>query len=367
MVPRIEATNLGKNLGGRWALRRIDLRVGEGEVVGIVGANGAGKSTLLKTLSGLLHPDEGSYRVHGSMASLLEVGSGFHPDLSGRENAYLRGVLLGMSRNQVAELLPAIAEFAGVADRLDEPVKFYSSGMQLRLGFSVAAHLPADVLVVDEVLAVGDAAFQAKSLSFIESNWRSSGRSVVYVAHQLSQVRRLCDRVLWLEDGLLRMDGPADAVCDAYLASQIDATAWPEASVRPGLGDVRSTELRLEGPWVTGTPARLTVTWSMSKPASAKNLDVRLSVERIDGSALTLWSSLQSGWVLNESATGCALELPELGLSSGRYRIHLRLFRNGLLEDEVPNAGQIEVQHGLWQGRDYPTPRPMALQPQRWS
>lgn len=364
--PRIEATNLGKNLGGRWALRRLDLRVHEGEVVGIIGANGAGKSTLLKTLSGLLHPDEGSYSVRGSMASLLEVGTGFHPDLSGRENAYLRGVLLGMRRSQVTALLPQIADFAGVADRLDEPVKFYSSGMQLRLGFAVAAHLPADVLVVDEVLAVGDAAFQAKSLAFIESAWRSSGRSVLYVAHQLGQVRRICDRVLWLDHGVARMEGPADAVCDAYLASQLGtSTAWPEAAARPGLGDVRATELQLDGPWITGQPARARAAWSGT--ASAEGLDVRLSVERSDGSSVTLWSSLQSGCVLDSEATSVELFLPELALSSGPYLVHLRIFRHGLLQDEVQFAGSFDVQHGLWQGQDYPTPRPMALQPQRWS
>lgn len=364
--PRIEATNLGKNLGGRWALRRLDLRVLEGEVVGIIGANGAGKSTLLKTLSGLLHPDEGSYTVRGSMASLLEVGTGFHPDLSGRENAYLRGVLLGMPRSQVAELLPQIAEFAGVADRLDEPVKFYSSGMQLRLGFAVAAHLPADVLVVDEVLAVGDAAFQAKSLAFIESAWRANGRSVLYVAHQLGQVRRVCDRVVWLDQGVVRMEGPADDVCDAYLASQLATTiSWPDATSRPGLGEVRALELQLDGPWITGQAAKARVAWTGS--ASADGLDVRLSIERSEGSTVTLWSSLLSGCALDPAANSAVLTLPELALSSGHYVVHLRLFRRGLLQDEVPFAGRIDVEHGSWQGQDYPTPRPMALQLQRWA
>lgn len=365
MSPRIQAVNLGKNLGGRWALRRLDLQLNEGEVLGIIGANGAGKSTLLKTLSGLLHPDEGSYRVRGSLASLLEVGTGFHPDLSGRENAFLRGALLGLSRAEVDALLPEIAAFAGVTDRLDEPVKYYSSGMQLRLGFSVAAHLPADTLIVDEVLAVGDAAFQAKSLSFLESTWRASGRSVVYVAHQLNQVRRLCDRVMWLDHGVLRMEGSADEVCDAYLASQLEApTAWLEPQGRPGLGGVRAAQLQPEGPWVTGKPALVRVAWDAQQPLGP--IDLRISVERPDGSAVTLWSSLHSG--LTEPRSGEAiLELPELALSGGSYVLHLRLFADGLLHDEVRNAGRIDVASAPWKGIDYPTPRPMALQIQRWS
>ncbi|MBM3433496.1 MAG: ABC transporter ATP-binding protein [Bacteroidetes bacterium] len=365
MSPRIEAVNLGKQLGGRWALRRLDVHVNEGEVLGIIGANGAGKSTLLKTLSGLLHPDEGSYRVRGSLASLLEVGTGFHPDLSGRENAFLRGALLGLSRREVEVLLPRIAEFAGVADRLDEPVKYYSSGMQLRLGFSVAAHLPADTLIVDEVLAVGDAAFQAKSLTFLETSWRAAGRSVVYVAHQLNQVRRLCDRVLWLDHGTLRLEGHADEVCDAYLASMLEAPEeWPDAAARPGLGGVRATALHVDGTWSTGSPAQLRVEWTGA--AADTGLDLRISLERPDASALTLWSSLNSGWMPN-GASCATLTLPELALSSGTYLMHLRVFVDGLLHDEVRNAARVVVQPGAWQGFDYPTPRPMALQTQRWS
>lgn len=364
--PRIETSNLGKNLGNRWVLRRIDLRLEEGEILGVIGANGAGKSTLLKTLSGLLHPDEGSYRIKGSMASLLEVGTGFHPDLSGRENAFLRGALLGLSRAEVRELLPIVTEFAGVSDRIDEPVKYYSSGMQVRLGFALAAHLPADVLVVDEVLAVGDAAFQAKSLAFLESTWRQSARSVVYVAHQLPQVRRLCDRVLWLDQGLIRMEGPADAVCDAYAASQKSISPeWAEPERRRGQGKVRATALSIQDQWVTGGTAKLQLHWKESAPS--ENLDLRISVEAADGSAISLWSSLQSGKSIASSQLEAHLTLSELGLSSGDYLLHLRLFADGLLQDEVLGASTLTVVQGLWKGLAYPTPRPMALQSQDWN
>ncbi|MFZ9732152.1 MAG: ABC transporter ATP-binding protein [Schleiferiaceae bacterium] len=362
---RIRTENLGKNLGGRWALRRLDLQVAPGEVVGIIGANGAGKSTLLKTLSGLLHPDEGSYEVHGRMASLLEVGTGFHPDLSGRENAYLRGALLGISRAEVRELLPHAAAFAGLEDRLDEPVKYYSSGMQVRLGFALSAHLPAEILLVDEVLAVGDAAFQAKSLAFLESQWRANGRSVVYVAHQLHTVRRICDRVLWLEHGILRMEGSAEAVCDAYLAQAVGRSlTWPEPQLRPGRGELRAVALELGPNWQTGAPAELRATWQGTSEGA---IDVRIRVARTDGAPLTVWSSLGSGAKLSGTDGSAVLKLPELALSRGAYRLQLRLYSDGILQDEVSDAADLEVADGLWQGQEYPLPRPMVLQPQSWS
>lgn len=361
---RIHAENLGKQLGGRWALRKLDLSVRAGEVVGIIGANGAGKSTLLKTMSGLLHPDEGSYRIHGRMASLLEVGTGFHPDLSGRENAYLRGALLGISRSEIQQILPVAAEFAGITDRLDEPVKYYSSGMQVRLGFALSAHLPAEILLVDEVLAVGDAAFQAKSLDFMESHWKSEGRSILYVAHQLHTVRRICDRVLWIEGGMLRMEGSADQVCDAYLErATAQPLAWPLAKDRAGLGGIRAQHLDVEGDWITGNPASVRVVWTGSVHGTA---DVRLSVARSDGSPLTLWSSLQSGLEKPAAAGSATVRIPELALSQGTYTLHLRLFVDGILHDEVRDAAVVHVGLGPWKGREYPTPRPMALQDQFW-
>ena len=361
---RIHAENLGKQLGGRWALRKLDLSVRAGEVVGIIGANGAGKSTLLKTLSGLLHPDEGSYRIYGRMASLLEVGTGFHPDLSGRENAYLRGALLGITRGEIQQILPVAAEFAGISDRLDEPVKYYSSGMQVRLGFALSAHLPAEILLVDEVLAVGDAAFQAKSLDFMESHWKSEGRSILYVAHQLHTVRRICDRVLWIEGGILKMQGPADEVCDAYTERAMAQTvAWPSAAERGGPGGIRAQQLDVEGDWTTGNPASVRVVWDGSAHGTA---DIRLSVARSDGAPLTLWSSLQSGLEKPAEAGSATVRIPELALSQGAYTLHLRLFVDGILHDEVRDAAVIHVAHGLWQGQVYPTPRPMALQEQHW-
>ena len=190
-----------------WALREISFDVGQGEVVGLIGRNGAGKTTLLKLLSRITRPTEGFAEVRGRVGSLLEVGTGFHPELTGRENIFLSGAILGMSRKEILRKHEAIVEFAEVARFLDTPLKHYSSGMQMRLAFSVAAHLEPEILFVDEVLAVGDMAFQKKCLGKMEEVSRS-GRTIVFVSHQMNQIRRLCERVLWFDAGRLRESGP---------------------------------------------------------------------------------------------------------------------------------------------------------------
>jgi len=229
----------------------------------------------------------------------------------------------------------------------------------------VAAHLPADTLIVDEVLAVGDAAFQAKSLTFLETSWRASGRSVLYVAHQLGQVRRLCDRVIWLNQGLCELEGPADLVCDAYLENQRQIKVkWAEPTSRSGIGDIRASSICFEGKWVTGQTAILRVNWTSDLPTCP--LDIRIRLERIDGNDVTVWSSLFSGSTLLSNRNEAILELPNLSLSSGTYIVHLRILKDGLLQDDVKNAGTIEVLYGKWQGLDYPMPRPMCLQTQKW-
>src|ERR1700691_5237027 len=186
-----------------WALRDVSLDIEQGEVVGLIGRNGAGKTTLLKLLSRITRPTEGFAEVRGRVGSLLEVGTGFHPELTGRENIFLSGAILGMSRKEILRKHEAIVEFAEVARFLDTPLKHYSSGMQMRLAFSVAAHLEPEILFVDEVLAVGDMAFQKKCLGKMEEVSRS-GRTIVFVSHQMNQIRRLCERVLWFDAGRLR-------------------------------------------------------------------------------------------------------------------------------------------------------------------
>jgi lipopolysaccharide transport system ATP-binding protein len=201
-----------------WALRSVSFQIKRGEVVGIIGRNGAGKSTLLKLLSRITAPTEGRIRIDSRIASLLEVGTGFHQELTGRENIFLNGAILGMTRAEIVRKFDAIVEFSEIEKFLDTPVKRYSSGMYVRLAFAVAAHLEPEILIVDEVLAVGDAAFQKKCLGKMGS-FAKSGRTVLFVSHNLEAVRTLCQRGVWLKDGRLHKDGKADEILDAYFKS----------------------------------------------------------------------------------------------------------------------------------------------------
>jgi len=202
-----------------WALQDLSFTLGKGEVVGIIGRNGAGKSTLLKLLSRITEPTLGSIRLQGRISSLLEVGTGFHPELSGRDNIYLNGSILGMTRAEIDARFDEIVSFAGVERFLDTPVKHYSSGMYVRLAFAVAAHLETEILIIDEVLAVGDSRFQEKCLGKM-NDIASSGRTVLFVSHNMDAVLRLCQRVLWLDEGRLLMDGPVSEVVAKYLSDR---------------------------------------------------------------------------------------------------------------------------------------------------
>src|SRR3989440_6554295 len=203
-----------------WALKDVGLEVREGEVLGIIGRNGAGKTTLLKILSRITRPTTGWAEIYGRVGSLLEVGTGFHPELTGSENTFLSGAILGMSKKEIARKFDEIVAFAELEKFIDTPVKHYSSGMYVRLAFAVAAHLEPEVLLVDEVLAVGDINFQKKCLGKMNEVSRA-GRTVVLVSHQLNQTRRLCHRVVWIDDGSVRQDGPTHEVDSAYESAML--------------------------------------------------------------------------------------------------------------------------------------------------
>ncbi len=202
-----------------WALRDISFTVNEGEVLGIIGRNGAGKSTLLKLLSRITEPTEGRAILRGRVASLLEVGTGFHPELSGRENIYLNGAIMGMNRAEVARKFDEIVEFSGTEKFIDTPVKRYSSGMRVRLGFAVAAHLEPEILIIDEVLAVGDAEFQKRCLGKMGEVARA-GRTILFVSHQMPMVQRLCHRALLLKEGGVEQEGEVDEIVELYFREQ---------------------------------------------------------------------------------------------------------------------------------------------------
>ena len=230
-----------------WALRDVSLEVQEGEVLGVIGRNGAGKSTLLKILTRITTPTSGRAEIRGRVGSLLEVGTGFHPELTGRENVFLNGSVLGMKQREIQAKFSEIVEFAGVEQFIDTPVKRYSSGMSVRLAFAVAAHLEPEILLVDEVLAVGDAEFQRRCLGRME-DLSQSGRTVLFVSHQMQAVAQLCDRAIWLEKGEIVRDGPSADVVAEYLQSGLgggSSREWPDLETAPGDELVRLRSARV--------------------------------------------------------------------------------------------------------------------------
>ena len=229
-----------------WALDGVSFEVEQGTTFGLVGENGSGKSTMLKCLAKILRPDRGSIEVEGKVSALLELGAGFHPELSGRENVYLNGSILGLSKKQLESRFDEIVEFAGIERFIDMPVKNYSSGMYVRLGFSIAINVDPDILLVDEVLAVGDEQFQRRCLERV-SELREQGKTIVVVTHSLNTVRTLCDAALWLDHGKVRALGSAGEVADAYLSEvHVDREAdGAGGGTRWGSGDVRLTEFEL--------------------------------------------------------------------------------------------------------------------------
>ncbi len=238
-----------------WALKDVSFEIKRGEVVGVIGRNGAGKSTLLKILSRITEPTEGVADIHGRVASLLEVGTGFHPELTGRENIYLNGAILGMKRVELDRKFDEIVAFAEVEKFIDTPVKHYSSGMYVRLAFAVAAHLEPEILLVDEVLAVGDATFQKKCLNKMQDVGRH-GRTVLFISHNMPAITRLCPRTILLNEGRVVSDGPSHQVVSVYLQSSVGTRAareWPDQSKAPGnsIVQLRAVRVRAEDGQIT--------------------------------------------------------------------------------------------------------------------
>lgn len=230
-----------------WALRHVSFEVPRGEIIGIIGPNGAGKSTLLKILSRITEPSEGRVEIHGRVGSLLEIGTGFHPELTGRENAYLSGALLGMRKMEIDRKLGEIIAFAEIEKFADTPVKHYSSGMYVRLAFAVAAHLEPEILIVDEVLAVGDVAFQRKCLNKME-DVRQHGRTILFVSHNMQAITRLCSRAVLISDGGIQHDGPAAETAGKYLMASVKTSGecvWSEPLSAPGDGVARLRKVRV--------------------------------------------------------------------------------------------------------------------------
>src|SRR5262249_49377212 len=336
----------GGNMEEFWALRNVGFAVRPGEVVGIIGRNGAGKSTLLKVLSRITRPTSGEVRLRGRVGSLLEVGTGFHPELTGRENIYLNGSVLGMSRREVERKVDEIVAFSEVERFLDTPVKRYSSGMYVRLAFAVAAHLEPEILIVDEVLAVGDAGFQKKCLGKMNEVGRQ-GRTVLVVSHNMAAVRALCRRGIVLRRGELVFDGEVESAVKHYLAYLHDTAgqAFGDNPERSGSGAVRLTAVGLldeAGEPVTdpvaGRPATVKLTYQ--NPSGVRRLDVVMTIYNHLGVAVTNFDTRVAGTEIDDLGAGgeigCAL--PRLPLPVGEYRVAVALFAGRETADLVPNA-----------------------------
>jgi lipopolysaccharide transport system ATP-binding protein len=346
-----------------WALRNLDIGIESGEVVGLIGHNGAGKSTLLKVLSRITEPSEGYADVTGRVGSLLEVGTGFHPELTGRENIYLNGSILGMRRAEIDARFDQIVDFADIERFLDTPVKRYSSGMSVRLAFAVAAHLEPEILLVDEVLAVGDASFQRKSLAKM-NEVAKQGRTVVFVSHNLAIIQALCERVVLLEHGQVMADGPVRSTIDSYLR-QLESAASDDLlqrTDREGRGydeslikriEVREREGGNSGVVVGGRPVRIVVYITKVLQTMECQLTV---VDSLGQPVMTMDSEISSAQDVRDGELGPRIEceIAELPLLPGRYRLDVLLKGNAHIQDGLQAAGFFDVEAGVMEGRPIP-------------
>lgn len=319
-----------------WALRDVSLRVEPGEVVGVIGRNGAGKTTLLKILSRVTEPSAGWAEICGSVGSLLEVGTGFHPELTGRENIYLNGAILGMGRQEIGRKFAEIVAFAEVAEFLDSPLKHYSSGMQTRLAFAVAAHFEPEILVVDEVLAVGDLAFQKKCLGKMDEVARA-GRTIIFVSHQMNQIRRLCSRVLWIDSGRLRMDGSTPEIVSSYESAMSRGESGERPETRDSDAKTRFVKWHLEYPAGTANPYYLD---SLGEVTVHFDLRVRDRLKRghhgvalFSASRELIWGRAIDGLRLEPGLHRISYTFPYLPLRPGPYFWQVSLWQEHELFD----------------------------------
>jgi lipopolysaccharide transport system ATP-binding protein len=350
-----------------WALEDVSLEVREGEVLGLIGRNGAGKTTLLKILSRITRPTVGWAEIYGRVGTLLEVGTGFHPELTGRENTFLSGAILGMSKREINRKFDEIVAFAEIDKFIDTPVKHYSSGMYVRLAFAVAAHLEPEILLVDEVLAVGDAAFQRKCLGKM-SDVSRQGRTIVFVSHNMAALRRLCTRAIWLDGGQVMKNGDAGEVVDHYLQKNTESnleSAWTDDLTAPGDGRVRLRKVRVipqtnSGDLITvHTPLRIEFIYRNYVPGAVLNVSMLLNnLEEVCVFATASdFAPRPAGQIRH------TVEIPGDFLNAGAYYVNLLivkdastgiLFQNNVVAFDVLEGEVV----GNWYGRPPGAVRP---------
>jgi lipopolysaccharide transport system ATP-binding protein len=368
---RAFAGNDGNGADRIWALRDVDFEVRNGEVLGIIGRNGAGKSTLLKILSGITEPTAGYADIYGRVGSLLEVGTGFHMELTGRENIFMNGALLGMKRSEIKRKFDEIVAFAEIEKFLDTPVKRYSSGMYMRLAFAVAAHLDPEILIVDEVLAVGDAAFQKKCLGKM-GRVAQEGRTVLFVSHNMLAVQNLCDRAIWLQEGRIVDNGRPAPIVSRYLQTAFSAVTerlWPDIAAAPGNDKVRLRRARVRP--VDGSPENaITVRTDFQLEFEYWNLQpgahLNLSLHVYNEQGIMVFNAVptdETQWQGRPFPAGLfrdVCHIPGNLLNDGMYRVELLIVRDDttviyrhddiLLFDVQDTVDMRGAWYGKWSG-----------------
>ncbi len=343
-----------------WALQDVNFEIMKGEVVGIIGRNGAGKSTLLKILSQITPPTTGEIKIHGRVGSLLEVGTGFHLELTGRENIFLNGAILGMKKEEIVKKFDEIVKFAGVEKFLDTPVKYYSSGMYVRLAFSVAAHMETDILIVDEVLAVGDMEFQKKCLGKMGEVSKGEGRTILFVSHNMSAIKNLCQKVILLESGRIIDSGKTSSVIQNYIKvstnKDITTKLALESTHRTGRGQTKFTGIKLKdnnnneiANGISGQQLDIVLNYE-SKNSQPLQYPYRIGIAFYDTSGQVLFNCATEVASKNTSDLNPNGEIhctiPCLPLSQGEYLVTLFIEINGEIEDWIQKALTLNVYNG---------------------
>ena len=343
-----------------WALKDINIDVAQGEILGIIGKNGAGKSTLLKLLSRVTSPTTGVIKSRGRIASLLEVGTGFHPELTGRENVFLNGAILGMRKAEIAERLDEIVEFSGCEKYIDTPVKRYSSGMRVRLAFAVAAHLEPDILVVDEVLAVGDAEFQKKAIGKMKDISSGEGRTVLFVSHNMASIQNLCTRVVLLHNGMIDMIGETESVINYYLKKFRNAEIASDLNNRKdrdGSGFLKFTSFWFEDMAnqekisliPSGFAFRMLLKITNTTNKRLKHIRVSVGIDDDQARRITILSNELTNQMIEfepEETKSIVIQVPVNPFQAGNYHFTLFASVNEEVADWVKNAGSFEVENG---------------------
>ncbi|HPG55836.1 MAG TPA: polysaccharide ABC transporter ATP-binding protein [Candidatus Enterocola sp.] len=318
-----------------WALKNIDFKVEQGDVIGIIGKNGAGKSTLLKLLSRVTMPTTGTIKARGRIASLLEVGTGFHPELTGRENIYMNGAILGMSKSEITQKLDEIIDFAGVERYIDTPTKRYSSGMTVRLGFAIAAHLDPEILVVDEVLAVGDAEFQKKAIGKMQEISKREGRTVLFVSHNMSAIRNLCKSGVVLENGYVSFSGTAEESIAKYLSinQSTNLLSISQRKDRIGNGKIRIKNILLKNKngvvvedVFVGSYLKIEFHFDKEESVDLSQMIVACSLSNNYGDVVVLWVSDEMENCFHKIKDNIfSLEIPEINMRPNIYNMNFQI------------------------------------------